>query len=269
MNPAVSIILPTFNRAMSLERSVESVLNQTFTNFEIIIVDDGSVDQTPSVIESLLKKDPRIKAIRFENNLGPAAARNSGIREASGEYVAFQDSDDVWNEKKLEKQCLLLKNLPPDYGFVFSTYQRISGKKSMVLPRRLLNTNTDDLFIRILTKNLVGTPTAIIRKSCIDQSGLMDESLMALEDWEFFIRLSRKFKAKFFKEPLVKVYTDQHNRLSTSGLKLLKARKKILSIHLSEITKKPLILTRHCMKIFMLSLYVFITKLLNRSFFLI
>lgn len=100
--PFVSIVIPTYNRARFLGRLVRSVLNQTYKNFEVIVADDASTDDTAEIIKTF--KDDRIRYIRHESNAGAAAARNTGIKASRGEYVAFQDSDDEWLPEKLEKQ---------------------------------------------------------------------------------------------------------------------------------------------------------------------
>ena len=107
-NVLISVVLPTYNRARCLSRSINSVLNQTFSNLELIIVDDGSTDNTRELVESF--SDPRIRYI-YQENAGACAARNHGINEALGTYIAFQDSDDEWRKDKLEIQLnALIKN---------------------------------------------------------------------------------------------------------------------------------------------------------------
>ena len=95
-NPTVSVIIPTYNRAHLVGRAIKSVLNQTYRDFEIIVVDDGSTDNTKDIIKEFQKKDKRIKYIPYEKNKGGSAARNTGIKAAKGEYIAFLDSDDEW-----------------------------------------------------------------------------------------------------------------------------------------------------------------------------
>ena len=116
MKRKVSVIIPTYNREGILGRSIESVLNQTYTEFELIIVDDGSTDNTRQLVENI--HDDRISYYYVKNNSGAAAARNYGIERAEGEYIAFQDSDDYWHSDKLEKQMKVMES-NPDIGFVF------------------------------------------------------------------------------------------------------------------------------------------------------
>ena len=116
MKRKVSVIIPTYNREATLKRAVESVLNQTYTDFELIIVDDGSTDNTRQLVENI--HDDRITYYYVKINSGAAAARNYGIERAEGEYIAFQDSDDYWHSDKLEKQMKVMES-NPDIGFVY------------------------------------------------------------------------------------------------------------------------------------------------------
>lgn len=125
-NELVSVIIPTYNRANLILQAVKSVLNQTYKNFEIIIVDDGSSDNTEDVINVI--HDNRIRYIKHAINKGASAARNTGIREAKGKYIAFQDSDDHWLPDKLEKQVKRIENTPDHVGAVFGGYW-IIGKE--------------------------------------------------------------------------------------------------------------------------------------------
>ena len=125
MNPKVTVIMPTMNRASLLPRSIDSVLSQNFTDYEFIIIDDGSTDNTKQVVEEYVKKDPRIRYIRYEKNQGIPTVRNRGIAEAKGEYIAWQDDDDEWLPGKLEKTVKKLDELPKEYGIVYSAFWRI------------------------------------------------------------------------------------------------------------------------------------------------
>lgn len=124
-SPLVSVIIPTYNRAHLLLRAVQSVLNQTYSHFELIIVDDASTDNTAQVTGEI--SDPRVRYVRHEYNQGGAAARNTGIDLAQGKYIAFLDSDDLWLERKLEKQVEALSSADPRVGIVFTGWRRMES----------------------------------------------------------------------------------------------------------------------------------------------
>ena len=127
----VSIITPSYNSEKYLKDCIVSVLNQTFKTWEMLIVDDASIDNSRTVIESYLKKDKRIKAFFLKKNIGPAMARNYAISKASGRYIAFLDSDDIWLPHKLKVQLDFMKL--NNYSFVFSSYQVVSENNSNII----------------------------------------------------------------------------------------------------------------------------------------
>ena len=127
----VSVVIPTYNRATELPSAIESVLGQTYPSVEVIIVDDGSTDGTEALIQT---RFPRVRYLR-QSNRGPAAARNAGIKAASGPYIAFLDSDDRWMPQKLERQIGLLRERP-EVGLVFSTVRFVSRRGRPVEERR-------------------------------------------------------------------------------------------------------------------------------------
>ena len=120
----VSIITPSYNSARFIQQSVESVMSQTYNKWEMIIVDDSSYDNSKEIINSLCKKDARIKSVFLEKNIGPARARNLGIQKSSGKYIAFLDSDDLWDPYKLEKQISFMED--NNIAFSYTAYQSIS-----------------------------------------------------------------------------------------------------------------------------------------------
>ena len=123
VQPMVSVILPTYNRASLIARSLESVLNQSFADFEVLVVDDGSTDETASVVAEFC--DPRVNYIRLPNNAGAAAARNVGIRISKGRFLAFQDSDDEWFPENLAKHMSVFEQNSHKLGVVYSDMERI------------------------------------------------------------------------------------------------------------------------------------------------
>lgn len=204
--PLVSIILPTFNRAKSIEKSIKSILNQTFKDFELIIVDDGSNDNTEEVVSNF--KDSRIILLKNSVNKGQSAARNIGIKNINkdSKFIGFQDSDDIWIKNKLELQIRTFKKSPKNVGVVFCSYKKIYHNKTYELIPSQKIPEIGDMYYKLLESSFIGTPTAIIKKQCIEKVGGFDESLTYLEDWEFFIRISKFFHIKFINIPLLYSY---------------------------------------------------------------
>ena len=130
MNNIVSIITPSFNSANYICHTVESVLNQSYTNWELLIVDDCSTDNSREIIQSYVNKDSRIKLICLEKNSGAAVARNTGIEEARGRFIAFLDSDDTWHPEKLEKQLHFMLN--NDYAFTYTQYHQVNENGDLI-----------------------------------------------------------------------------------------------------------------------------------------
>jgi len=198
----VSVILPTYNRAQTLAQSVSSVLSQTFTNFELIIVDDGSGDSTPEVVGSF--RDPRIRYIRYPENRGAAHARNVGLAESRGELVAFQDSDDVWMPQKLEKQVAALGGARKGTALVYSDMLRMEEDGTLayfaapeVRKGVLADPVTNDYQVFML-----GLVTVLAAKRCLEEVGGFDESLTRYIDLDILARLALRYEFFHLKEPL-------------------------------------------------------------------
>jgi len=152
-NPNVSVIVATYNRANFIDRAIKSILNQIYQDFEIIIVDDGSSDNTEEIIKGY--KDKRIIYIKHKKNQGISTARNTGIKRAKGEYIAFLDSDDEWFPEKLERQVVLLQNESSEVGVVYSDLRYIDENgKDM---NKLLNPRKEGYIYKdLLGENCVG-----------------------------------------------------------------------------------------------------------------
>lgn len=201
--PKVSVIIPTYNREKMVENAIRSVLNQTFSDFEIVVIDDASTDNTESIIKSI--HDNRIKYIRHEKNKGGSAARNTGIMKARGEYVALLDSDDVWLKEKLEKQIDIMENSNLHPGVVYSGLNYIDSHGRLKGP--VIPFFKGNIYSYLLEENIVlgGGSTALIRKDCFDEVGLFDENLPSRQDLDLWLRISRKFKFDYVKAPLVNI----------------------------------------------------------------
>ena len=241
-NPTVSVIIPTYNRAHLIGRAIQSVLNQTYRDFEIIVVDDGSTDNTEEVIKSF--SDERIRYIKHKENKGAAAARNTGIKTARGKFIAFQDSDDEWLPEKLEKQMKVFETAPPEVGIVYTGFWRFENNKKIYIPFSWVKQKEGNIHEELLKGNFIGTPAALVRKECFEKAGMFDEKLPGLEDWELFIRLSKYYNFKCVDEPLlVSYYTS--NSISANNEAYIKTLKLILSKHFNDFAKNKKLLSGH------------------------
>lgn len=211
--PKVSVIIPTHNRAESLRSAISSVLNQTFQDFEIIIVDDASKDNTREVVREL--SDRRIKYLRHETNKREAAARNTGVTNASGEYIAFLDDDDEWLPEKLELQVDLLDSSPTVMGAVYTGSIRVDSATGRTL-NHWMPTKRGNIFRDLLSMNCVGTPsTVLLRRECFKKVGLFDSSIAFGPDYDMWIRVSKQYHFDCIRRPLIKYYIHS-DRLSSN-----------------------------------------------------
>ncbi|MGH7774566.1 MAG: glycosyltransferase family 2 protein [Candidatus Binatia bacterium] len=207
--PKVSVIIPTYNRAEFLRSAIRSVLNQTFQDFEIIVIDDASENNTEEVVRSF--GDIGIRYFRHELNKGNAAARNTGIKNSGGHYIALLDDDDEWLPSKLEKQVRLLDSTPPIVGAVYTGFveiEKANGKTVVVTP-----TKRGSIFNDLLLQNWIGLSTVLLRRECFDKVGSFDENLPATVDYDMWIRIAKEFQFDFIPEPLVK-YSNHQSQLS-------------------------------------------------------
>ena len=209
----VSVIIPTYRRPEFLRRAIESVLNQTFQEFELIVVDDCSGDLTHQVMKNYT--DPRICFLQHKTKKGGAAARNTGIRISQGQYIAFLDDDDEWLPEKLKLQVDLLNNSPWEVGVVYTGYNKVAKETGELLAYKAA-TKTGNLSLALHDKNWVGTTSSVLfRKECIETVGLFDENLSSLQDYDLWIRISREFEFASINQPLV-IYQVHTERISTN-----------------------------------------------------
>lgn len=236
--PAVSVVLPTYNRAETLKRSIQSVLSQSFADFELIIVDDASRDESAEVVASF--DDSRIKYVRNEINLGGAEARNVGIRNARANLIAFQDSDDEWRPVKLER-CLEELNKGNSLLGVYSAYWQIMGRNARYLPMICPPDSGEDMTKALLWGNFVGTPTAVVYKEALNKCGGFDQKMPRFQDWELFIRLSAKGKFLFIEEPLILSYYTS-NSITSDHLAYQHALERIYEKNIEKIKQNKRLL---------------------------
>jgi glycosyltransferase involved in cell wall biosynthesis len=186
--PRVSVIIPTFNRAGLTGEAVDSVLAQSYQDFEVLIVDDGSTDDTPRVIEARFGTDRRVRCLRRPNS-GPGPARNHGIRQARGELIAFLDSDDLWHPDKLRLQVEQL-DLNPAAVLSFCDAVVEGGKPGRETRFRSKRFHGDTTMRGIVEWNFpMCTPSVLIRRAVFNEIGLFDEAFTCSEDWDLWIRI--------------------------------------------------------------------------------
>ncbi|MBD0726569.1 hypothetical protein B6A10_15455 [Flavobacterium sp. L1I52] len=242
-NPLVSVIVPTYNRTDYLKLTLESIKNQTFQDFEIIVIDDGTPNDNNLILCSTFEK---IKYIKIENSGGPAKPRNRGMKEAKGSYIAFVDDDDIWLPNKLEQQLAVLEQ-NPEFGLVHSCCEVIdeNGIKTNEIIGRPGSPDVKhgDVAMRMMGNWTLMMPTPLIRKKVIDQVGFFNEIMPpAGEDVEYFTRCSFVSKIFYIDEPLA-LYRRHSNNISGNSIKYLELPlylKNVLSEQLERerITKK-------------------------------
>lgn len=209
--PTVSVIITTFNRERFLGGAIQSVLSQTYRDFELLVLDNASSDGTAAVIAR--RTNPRIHYMRHEP-LTIGAARNLGVREARGEYVAFLDDDDEWLPRKLEQQVAVFRRGPESLGLVYGGFTRIDergvelGSHRPALRGRIL---TELLWQRDAFTGSASNP--MMRASALAALGGFDEALPTSEDWELYLRLAERFEVECVPELLLRIRTHRGARL--------------------------------------------------------
>jgi glycosyltransferase involved in cell wall biosynthesis len=206
---SVSAIIPTYNCAHLLAQAIESAINQSHKLQEIIVVDDGSTDRTEECVRPYLSQ---IRYVKQENR-GLAGARNRGIRESTSDFVAFLDADDVWLSEKTEKQLSAFRS-SPDAVLAF-TDALVVSPSGKTMPTFMFGKGARDgyVFDALLLSSFILPSTVMIRRSCLEDVGLFDESLRYVEDVDLWLRISRKYPVKMVAEPLA-VWRRQEDGLT-------------------------------------------------------
>ncbi len=208
--PAVSVIIPTYNRAAMVSEAVESVLSQTFSQFELVVVDDGSTDDTAERLESY---GSLLRVLRRERG-GVSAARNSGIAATKAPLLAFLDSDDLWHPEKLAVQTSYMNTFPgADISHTDEIWIR-GGRR--VNPRDRHAKAEGKAFLRLLRESLISPSAVMIRRSVLEEAGGFDENLPACEDYALWLCLSRHREIHLIHRPLVTKRGGHDDQLSRS-----------------------------------------------------
>lgn len=230
VNGLVSVVIPVYNRQDTIKRAIDSVLCQTYANLEVIIVDDGSTDNTVKVIEEY--DDNRIRLICQKERGGANKARNIGMANSRGEYIAFQDSDDEWLPEKLEVQIQMMEQ--ESFAVCYSAYNLCEDDLVRIIPGDYQNRDKYQEGLReILSEhNIVGTPTLIIRRKVLQMLGneYFDERLPRMQDYDFVVRLTGVCEVGYINRPLANIYRTKVS-ISTNSNAMYTAISLLLEKH--------------------------------------
>lgn len=231
----VSVIVPVYNRDVYISATINSILDQSYSNIEIIVINDGSSDNSLSILKQLAKSHPDKINIINQSNQGQTKARNNGIKQAKGEFIAFLDSDDLWLKDKLSKQLPLFKE---NIGLVFSGIYNID-EHDQIISTELCNENIrGNIYSKLLIKNRMTGGTVVLKHSVLLDIGLFDETLSAAENWDLWLRVTQKYLADHVNEALLK-YRVHPGNMSKDSTLMLSVTKNILNKHLSEESDDP------------------------------
>ena len=219
MEKFVTVIIPTYNRSALLQKAIDSVLNQTHVNLELIVVDDGSDDDTGDLIDQYKKISAKKIVVVHQENKGPAAARNRGIAVSSSEYIAFLDSDDWLHPDKIGLQLAVMEE---DAGCLISHTQEIWYRDGMLLNQKNKHRKESGyIFNRCLDLCAVSMSTVMLKRKLIDQVGTFDEQLPCCEDYDYWLRVSAKFPFMLIDKALTNKdggRTDQVSFIHRTGM---------------------------------------------------
>lgn len=233
--PLVSIIMPAYNAQDYIKQSIQSVVKQTYNNWELLIINDGSTDNTVSIVESF--KDTRIVLFSQENS-GVSRARNYGISKAKGDYIAFLDSDDLWKNNKLNVQVSYMKK-HPDIVLSYTDYDSFKLQNEIIKNKQLYPFQIENQHDRLLVFNYIATLTVMLKKEIFQKVDGFDISLFGPEDWDLWIRIAKIGKIAFINQKLA-LYREHESGISKNRKRQLEQEYKVLRRYALQSTNKKL-----------------------------
>lgn len=243
MSPKVSVIIPAYNCARYIAEAIDSVLAQTYQDFEIIVVDDESTDGTGEVVR---RYADRVRYIR-QDNRGPSGAKNTGIQAARGEYISTLDGDDLWLPQRLEKLVPLLDQ-QPELGFVYGDCYRIDETPDRIQPRTAFEIHGGArrgwVLERLVMVNFVPSQSVLIRRRALDVVGLFDESYRIGEDWDLWLRLAARYPVDFISDVVAMRRQHTQNITNNSDVTMMRNAVSILT-HLKQREPETVARIRH------------------------
>lgn len=223
--PNLSVIIPTYNRSFTVVKAIDSVLQQTYEDYEVIVVDDGSTDNTYEKLKPYLNKIH----YEYKENGGISSARNRGLEIAQGNYIALLDSDDFWKPEKLQKQMECFENYP-EYGLVATrclTNTVDNNFKTIELNKIRRSGKSGWLYKDLFYKNFLRTSSVVIKEECFRKVGFFDETLSRCNDIDMWLRISKKYPVGFINSPLT-IYTRRPKEIRPDNIEGRKIWLKVL-----------------------------------------
>lgn len=207
----VSVVIPVYNSSKHLSECLSSVINQTYKNLEIIVIDDYSSDNSIEIIESF--KDSRIKLIKHSENMGAAKTRNDGIESATGDFICFLDSDDYWKLKKIEKQLRFIK----EKAFIYSEYMYLKGNRTHIarVPRSLT-------YEQLLKNSAIFTSTVMINMKYVNKEDIYMPNIRMGQDYGAWYKILKKVGTAYGMDEVLSIYRVGNKSLSSNKLKAIK-----------------------------------------------
>ena len=234
-HPLVSVVIPTYNRAAYIKRAVSSVQNQTFRDLEIIVVDDGSKDNTAEVVAALATLDPRVRFVTHTINKGAQAARNTGAQAAMGKWIAFQDSDDEWLPNSLDLRLTEAehRNVKVVHSECYIEYS--TSKQRSLFGALPLSGN---IYRDVLSAPGPVFPALLVHLSALKQIDNLDESIVSYQEWDTCIRLSKEYEFGFVKEPTFVYYRRTEETISSNNTRSARGYEQIVEKNKKEIISR-------------------------------
>lgn len=252
-DPLVSVIIPAYNAEQFIERTVQSVLNQTYRTIEVIVIDDGSQDRTAALVRAIAHHDPRVILLQ-QSNSGVAAARNVGIQTTQGEFIAPIDADDIWYPTHLEKQVRCLIESGPATGFVYSWSLEIDEADELSGGFHIADYH-GDVYLPLIHRDFLGNASAsLIRRECFETVGGYDCSFrekgaQGCEDWDLYLRIAERYSANVVPEFLVG-YRQNPASMSRNYKSMAKSHSLVLETVLKRHPEIPTVLYQWSMSNF-------------------
>ncbi len=237
MKGLVSVIVPVYNRGNLVSETIDSILSQTYKNFEIILINDGSSDDSLSILAAYERRFPEKIRVIDQKNQGQIIARNNGIKVARGQYIAFLDSDDLWKKDKLERQLPLFQQ---GVGLVYTGTEIINEKGETVRLEPADEALVGDIYGQLLVKNRMTGGTVVVTAEALEKVGVFSQDFKAAENWDLWLRICKEYSADVVADPLIE-YRVHSNNMSSDGQLMLDAKMKIIEKHCDLKSSDPLI----------------------------